>query len=53
MKVVFIRKSKVKMVKYTRGQIHSWRECPDCGGTGYSWPDGGQCERCGGTGEID
>ena len=27
------------------------KDCPDCGGTGYA-PDGGQCDRCGGTGEI-
>ena len=31
--------------------IHSPNECPDCKGSGYSW-DGGQCERCNGTGEI-
>lgn len=35
MKVVCIRNSKVKMFKYEGGKIHSWRECPDCGGTGY------------------
>lgn len=27
------------------------KDCPDCAGTGYA-PDGGQCDRCGGTGEI-
>ncbi len=28
------------------------KTCPDCKGTGYDFGDGGQCERCGGTGEI-
>ena len=28
------------------------KTCPDCGGSGYSWPDGGQCETCAGTGEV-
>ena len=27
-------------------------ECPDCRGTGYDPWDGGQCERCAGTGTI-
>lgn len=27
-------------------------ECPDCNGTGYDPLDGGQCDRCGGLGEI-
>lgn len=31
--------------------IHSPYECPDCEGTGYSF-DGGQCDRCNGTGEV-
>lgn len=26
--------------------------CPDCAGTGYDFGDGGQCDRCDGTGEI-
>ena len=29
-----------------------WRKCPDCNGTGYDFGDGGQCDRCGGTGEY-
>ncbi len=29
------------------------RDCPDCGGTGYDPLDGGQCDRCNGTGEVD
>lgn len=29
------------------------KECPDCGGTGYDYEDGGQCDRCNGTGEIE
>ena len=29
------------------------RTCPDCGGTGYDFGDGGQCDRCDGTGDID
>lgn len=28
------------------------KECPDCNGTGYDPYDGGQCERCAGTGTI-
>lgn len=28
------------------------KECPTCGGSGYSWPDGGQCETCGGLSEV-
>lgn len=31
--------------------IHSPNDCPYCGGSGYS-PDGGQCEECYGTGEV-
>lgn len=26
--------------------------CPDCNGTGIEFGDGGQCDRCDGTGEI-
>ena len=29
------------------------RDCPECGGTGYDPYDGGQCDRCNGTGEVD
>ena len=29
------------------------KNCPDCNGTGYDFGDGGQCDRCGGLGEID
>lgn len=29
------------------------KSCPDCGGTGYDPLDGGQCDRCNGTGEIE
>lgn len=32
--------------------IHSSNDCPECCGTGYSC-DGGQCDFCHGTGEID
>ena len=28
------------------------KECPDCSGTGYDPLDGGQCDRCSGTGTI-
>lgn len=28
------------------------KECPDCGGSGYDPWDGGQCDRCAGTGTI-
>lgn len=31
--------------------IHSPKDCPYCHGTGYD-SDGGQCEECYGTGEI-
>ena len=27
--------------------------CPDCRGTGVDFGDGGQCDRCDGTGSID
>ena len=27
-------------------------ECPECNGTGRDPYDGGQCDRCAGTGEI-
>lgn len=29
------------------------KDCPDCNGTGYDSLDGGQCDRCNGTGVID
>lgn len=29
------------------------KECPDCGGDGHDPYDGGQCDRCNGTGEIE
>lgn len=29
------------------------KNCPDCGGTGYDPLDGGQCDRCNGTGVVD
>lgn len=28
------------------------KECPDCNGTGYDPYDGGQCDRCAGTGTV-
>ncbi len=28
------------------------RTCPDCGGTGYDFGDGGQCDACNGTGQV-
>lgn len=28
------------------------KDCPDCNGSGYDFGDGGQCDRCNGTGEI-
>lgn len=28
------------------------KECPNCGGSGYDPWDGGQCERCAGTGTV-
>lgn len=28
------------------------KTCPDCHGTGIDFEDGGQCDRCDGTGEI-
>lgn len=30
-----------------------WRTCPECGGSGFDYGDGGQCDRCGGLGEIN
>lgn len=27
--------------------------CPECAGTGYDFGDGGQCDTCNGTGEIE
>lgn len=33
--------------------ILNWtKTCPYCRGSGYS-PDGGQCDECGGLGEIE
>ena len=29
------------------------KTCPDCWGTGHDFGDGGQCDRCNGTGEIE
>lgn len=29
------------------------KECPECGGSGYDPLDGGQCDRCKGTGVVD
>lgn len=29
------------------------KDCPDCDGTGYDPYDGGQCDTCNGTGEIE
>lgn len=39
------------------GECGFWNECsrnacPDCNGTGYSF-EGGQCDRCNGTGEVE
>ncbi len=28
-------------------------DCPDCNGSGYEFGYIGQCDRCGGTGEIN
>lgn len=28
------------------------KTCPDCGGSGFDYGDGGQCDRCNGTGEV-
>lgn len=28
-------------------------KCPDCLGSGNDFSDGGQCETCGGLGEIE
>ena len=28
------------------------RICPECNGTGYDFSDGGQCDHCGGLGEL-
>lgn len=44
-KIVIVKENGIKRIRFDR-------VCPECGGTGYSWPDGGQCERCGGLGEI-
>lgn len=29
------------------------KTCPDCNGSGIDFGDGGQCDRCDGTGEIE
>lgn len=29
------------------------KDCPDCEGTGYDFGDGGQCDTCGGLGEVE
>ncbi len=42
----------IKSVKVKRKLLKFYKPCPECGGSGYSWPDGGQCDRCGGLGEI-
>ncbi len=36
---------------YTR-DVCDEKTCPDCGGTGYDPLDGGQCDRCAGTGMV-
>lgn len=28
------------------------KKYPDCNGTGYDFGDGGQCDNCGGLGEV-
>lgn len=38
-------------IRYVR-EVPDEKECPDCNGTGYDPWDGGQCERCAGTGMI-
>lgn len=43
---------KIKLIRIKGIQTTSWRVCPECGGSGYDWY-GGQCDRCGGTGEVD
>ena len=43
----------MKIIIYKGVITRSVRVCPECGGSGYSWPDGGQYPRCGGLGEID
>ena len=32
--------------------MNRYRACPECGGSGYDFWDGGQCDKCSGTGEI-
>lgn len=29
------------------------KDCPDCNGSGYDFGDGGQCDTCGGLGEVN
>lgn len=31
---------------------NNWRQCPACGGTGYSDEDGSDCARCEGAGGL-
>lgn len=34
-------------------KIYLEKKCPDCNGSGYDFGDGGQCDNCGGLGEVD
>lgn len=38
---------------FYRRELPDVKECPECHGTGYDPLDGGQCDRCNGTGEVD
>jgi len=38
---------------YFYSEASGEKDCPDCNGTGYDPLDGGQCDRCNGTGVID
>lgn len=33
-------------------EIKVGKTCPDCNGSGYDFGDGGQCDNCGGLGEV-
>lgn len=41
------------LLRHIHSIYHRLRKCPDCNGSGYDFGDGGQCERCGGTGTIN
>ncbi|MEK3797640.1 hypothetical protein MHI18_05120 [Peribacillus sp. FSL H8-0477] len=40
------------MIGFSGPEDEELEDCPDCNGSGYDFGDGGQCDNCGGLGEV-